>query len=181
MAQPHAGDCYGCILDHKWKALAYVQVGDVAAAHIKALDPSTTASTSYLASGPKATWKDVVDVLETDYPEAPYKLKVDIPGVSWPTDTTKAVTELGIQWTGLEQVVHRVMDQQLGLLKRKLPISEWQMHEIHTLIDSFLSTGICTRVPKLPPILVLPHCNYIHKPTHPYDCTPASSPPFQSS
>ncbi|CZR65182.1 probable 3-beta hydroxysteroid dehydrogenase/isomerase [Phialocephala subalpina] len=96
--------------------ITYVYVGDVAAAHVKALDPRITESTSYLVSGPPATWKDVVDILKRDYPEIPYKIKADTPGASWPTDTTKAVTELRMKWTSLEKIVHEVMDQQLRFL-----------------------------------------------------------------
>ncbi|KAF7596851.1 hypothetical protein BBP40_012451 [Aspergillus hancockii] len=91
-----------------------VHVQDVAEAHLKALDAEVPDGSKYLLSGEKASWKDVVDILQTDYPGVPFKLGPDAVGNSWPVDTTRAETQLGIKWRSLSSMVHEVMDQQLA-------------------------------------------------------------------
>ncbi|KAI9727206.1 MAG: hypothetical protein M1834_008466 [Cirrosporium novae-zelandiae] len=97
-------------------SLSYVHVRDVAEAHVKALNPNIKNGSKYLLSGPKVSWKDIVDILQKKYPKVNWKLKADTPGASWPTDTTKAEMELGMKWRSLEEIVSEVMDQQLGFL-----------------------------------------------------------------
>jgi len=91
-----------------------LHVLDVAEAHIKALHLKIKGGSKYLPDGIKASWQDVVDIVQRDYA----KVKADIPAPSWPTETKKAETELGMKWRGLEQMVREVMDQELGLLKQ---------------------------------------------------------------
>ncbi|TGO44967.1 hypothetical protein BCON_0438g00020 [Botryotinia convoluta] len=97
--------------------LTSVYVGDMADAHVKALNPALESSSSYLVSGQPLTWKDVVEVLQKDYPTLPYKLVPSTnPKVS-KADTSKAEKELGLRWAKPEKFIKEVMDQQLAFLK----------------------------------------------------------------
>ncbi|KAF7921519.1 uncharacterized protein EAE97_011308 [Botrytis byssoidea] len=97
--------------------LISVYVGDVADAHVKALNPALDSSSSYLVSGQPMTWKDVVDVLQKDYPTVPHKLEPSTNPKVAKTDTSKAEKELGLRWAKPETIIKEVMDQQLGFLK----------------------------------------------------------------
>ncbi|KAF5868835.1 putative nad dependent epimerase dehydratase family protein [Botrytis fragariae] len=97
--------------------LLSVYVGDVAEAHVKALSPALESSSSYLVSGQPMTWKDVVDVLQKDYPTVPHKLEPSTNPKVAKIDTSKAEKELGLRWAKPEKFIKEVMDQQLGFLK----------------------------------------------------------------
>ncbi|KAJ5208402.1 hypothetical protein N7449_002781 [Penicillium cf. viridicatum] len=99
-------------------AVTGVHVKDVAEAHIKALDPKIKDGSKYLVSGPPTTWKDIAGIVHKAYPNVGAKITEQAEGAaSLPTDTTKAESELGINWRPWEEVVRSVMDQQLGFLK----------------------------------------------------------------
>ncbi|KAH6718953.1 hypothetical protein DL95DRAFT_385367 [Leptodontidium sp. 2 PMI_412] len=93
-------------------ALLAVYVGDVAQAHVLALKPEIKSGSKYLVSGRPFTWNDVVGILEKHYAGVPYKL---VGTGDYPTkvDTTKAETELGIEWATTETIVTEVLNQQL--------------------------------------------------------------------
>lgn len=97
--------------------LLSVYVGDVADAHVKALSPTFQSSTSYLVSGEPMTWKDVVEVVQKNYPTVPYKLVPDANPKVGKADTARAEKELGLQWAKPEKVIKEVMDQQLAFFK----------------------------------------------------------------
>lgn len=94
-------------------ALLGVGVKNVAEAHVRALDDKIK-STSYLVSGKRFTWKDVVDVVEKYYPD--FKIKVEsTTDVEVPlTDTSRAEKDLGIKWTEPADLIREVLDQQLA-------------------------------------------------------------------
>ncbi|PVH77597.1 NAD(P)-binding protein [Cadophora sp. DSE1049] len=94
-----------------------VYVGDVADAHIKCLDDSATKGTKYLVSGRPYTWKDIVGILEKDYPGVPHKLDKDKDSFLKKADTSRVERELGIKWTAPEKMIKEVLDQQLAYLK----------------------------------------------------------------
>jgi nucleoside-diphosphate-sugar epimerase len=96
------------------KLLNSVYIGDVAAAHVKSLDPKITSS-KYLISGQEFTWKDVVEIAQKHFPNAPIKLAPTEPELT-KTDTSKAEKELGITWATPETIITEVMKQQLGFL-----------------------------------------------------------------
>ncbi|CZT49937.1 related to 3-beta hydroxysteroid dehydrogenase/isomerase [Rhynchosporium secalis] len=102
--------------EDKASILGYVSVGDVADAHVRSLNPEIKNSTSYFLSGPPCSWDDVLEIVKSDYPNAPYKLKPGVQTVNFVGSTEKAEKELGLKWTSLSDVVHEVMDQQLGFL-----------------------------------------------------------------
>jgi nucleoside-diphosphate-sugar epimerase len=101
--------------------LSFVAVGDVADAHIRALNPEIKENASYLISGPAQTWDDVLEVLKSDYPGVPYKLKPGVRTFNLVGSTEKAEKELGMEWTSIKDLVHEVMDQQLGFLAQAAP------------------------------------------------------------
>lgn len=98
--------------------LLSVYVGDVADAHVKALSPALKSSSSYLVSGQPMTWKDVVDVLQKDYPTVPYKLEPSTNPKVPKADTSKAEKYLGLQWAKPEKIIKEVMDQQLAFFQQ---------------------------------------------------------------
>jgi nucleoside-diphosphate-sugar epimerase len=96
-------------------AITAVHIDDVAEAHVKALGDNIPDGSSYLLAGKKATWKDVATIVKKEYPHLEFKISDEIPGESWPVNTTKAETELGMQWRSLEQMTRDVIDQQIEL------------------------------------------------------------------
>jgi nucleoside-diphosphate-sugar epimerase len=109
-----------------WKAImtgtfghsvAGVHIQDVAEAHIKALNPNIPDGSKYLLAGKPITWKEVAQIVHRDYPNVGTKISIDAEGRTSPYDNTKAEQELGMKWRSWEQMIHEVMDQQLGLLK----------------------------------------------------------------
>lgn len=98
-------------------ALFSVYVGDVADAHIKCLDDSVAKGTKYLVSGTPYTWKDIVEILEKDYPGLPHKLDKESKPVLKDADTARVERDLGIKWTAPEKMIKEVLDQQLAYFK----------------------------------------------------------------
>ncbi|TEY35507.1 hypothetical protein BOTCAL_0586g00020 [Botryotinia calthae] len=113
------GILFGSIMNgtHWDFPLLSVYIGDVADAHIKALDPTLESSSSYLVSGEPMSWKDVVEVVQKDYPTVPYKLVPSINPNMAKIDTSKAEKELGLRLAKPEKFIKEVMDQQLAFFK----------------------------------------------------------------
>jgi nucleoside-diphosphate-sugar epimerase len=97
-----------------------VDVRDVAAGHIKALDVkigSTREVEEFITSaGPKEgwTWGGVADFVKEKYPAIDVKLEgpfEEPPKV----DTTKAQKVLGIQWKSMQETIGSFLDQQVEL------------------------------------------------------------------
>ncbi|PYH68913.1 putative 3-beta hydroxysteroid dehydrogenase/isomerase [Aspergillus vadensis CBS 113365] len=95
-----------------------VHIDDVAEAHVKALADNIPDRSSYLLAGKKTFWKDVAETVKKEYPHLGFKISNDISGESWPVDTTKAETELGMQWRSLEQMTRDVIGQQIELRRK---------------------------------------------------------------
>jgi nucleoside-diphosphate-sugar epimerase len=96
--------------------LVGVHIQDVAEAHIKALDPKIVDGSKYLLVGPKTTGAEIARIVHKHYPDSGASISEDYQGVSFPVDTTKAETDLGIQWHSFEAMVRDLMDQQLGFV-----------------------------------------------------------------
>lgn len=94
----------------------WVNVEDVAQAHVLALDPKVKKDAAYLIAGPNASWDDVLKIVEEDYPNLPYKLRADESRTAWFADTSRAERDLGIKWKSLRETVHEVVDQQLSFM-----------------------------------------------------------------
>lgn len=96
---------------------AGVHIQDVAEAHIKALDPSIPDGAKYLLVGKKTTWKEVAEILHRDYPNVSTKVTAEAGEGYMPFDASKAERELGMNWRSWEEMIHELMDQQLGFIK----------------------------------------------------------------
>ncbi|GIC92803.1 uncharacterized protein Aud_009276 [Aspergillus udagawae] len=99
------------------RSVAGVHIQDVAEAHIKVLNPDIPDGSKYLLAGKPITWKEVAQIVHRDYPNVGTKISMDAEGGTVPYDNTKAEQELGMKWRSWEQMIHEVMDQQLGLVK----------------------------------------------------------------
>lgn len=95
---------------------AGVHIQDVVEAHIKALDPRIVDGSKYLLAAPNITGPEIARIVKKLYPDSGALITEATQCVSFPIDTTKAETELGIQWRSWEAMVRDVMDQQLGFL-----------------------------------------------------------------
>ncbi|KFY83537.1 hypothetical protein V498_07998 [Pseudogymnoascus sp. VKM F-4517 (FW-2822)] len=98
-------------------SVAGVHIQDVAEAHIKALNPDIPDGAKYLLVGKPITWKEVAQIMDRDYPNVGIKISMEAEGGTMPCDNTKTEQELGMKWRSWEQMIHEVMDQQLGLVK----------------------------------------------------------------
>ncbi|KAJ5591260.1 NAD-dependent epimerase/dehydratase [Penicillium hetheringtonii] len=92
-----------------------VHVEDVALAHIKALDGNIRGLQSYLLASPRRSWSEVKAFVQSQYPSLPIKLDAADDRVTYTVDTTRAMSDLGIHFKGMEQQVQDVVDQQLKL------------------------------------------------------------------
>jgi nucleoside-diphosphate-sugar epimerase len=99
------------------RSVAGVHIQDVAEAHIKALNPDIPDGAKYLLVGKPITWKEVAQIVSRDYPNVAIKISMEAEGGTMPCDNTKTEQELGMKWRSWEQMIHEVMDQQLGLVK----------------------------------------------------------------
>lgn len=108
---------WGSIMaDQPVSTIGYVNVDDVALAHVRAIE-RVEKSDCYLLSGPDYRWKDVLEILDSEYgSKVPFKRNDASAVTPFDTDTEKARRELGVEWKGLRETVKEVMDQQLGFL-----------------------------------------------------------------
>ncbi|KAH8690155.1 3-beta hydroxysteroid dehydrogenase/isomerase family protein [Talaromyces proteolyticus] len=91
---------------------SYVNVRDVAKAHIKALDSTIPDGSKYLVAGKDTTWKEVAQLLKKNYPSNElFKLSEATTGIPLPANTSKAEKELGIDWISLEDTIKEVVEQ----------------------------------------------------------------------
>ncbi|KAK9336041.1 hypothetical protein V1521DRAFT_437939, partial [Lipomyces starkeyi] len=93
---------------------SYVNVRDVAIAHVKALDSGIVDGSKYIVAGKDTTWTEIAQLLNKNYADSKlFKLTEDIPGNPLPTDTSKAEKDLGIKWISLEDTIKEVVEQNL--------------------------------------------------------------------
>lgn len=97
---------------------SYVNVRDVATAHVKALDSGIADGSSYILAAKETTWKEVAQVLNKTYANVElFKLAENAPGLRLPVDGAKAEKELGVDYVSLENTIKDVVDQNLSLSK----------------------------------------------------------------
>ncbi|KAJ5718874.1 NAD-dependent epimerase/dehydratase [Penicillium malachiteum] len=100
-------------------SLNCVHIDDVVDAHLMALDGKVLDGSKYLLAPNKATWKEVADIVHRDYPSSGSKITGDMKGEACvpfvQIDCSKSEVDLGLRWRSMEQMVHDVMDQQLGM------------------------------------------------------------------
>ncbi|KAJ5339907.1 hypothetical protein N7452_006635 [Penicillium brevicompactum] len=107
---------WGLIMKNNPSSLTGVHIRDVAEAHVKTLDPKIVDGSKYLLVGPKSSGAEIASIVQKYYPDSGALVNENSVGSVWPTDTTKAEAELGIQWRSYEEMVREIMDQQLAFV-----------------------------------------------------------------
>ncbi|KAI3010943.1 hypothetical protein CAN33_0033750 [Aspergillus niger] len=93
---------------------AWVDVRDVAEAHLRALKTEIVSGTEFILSAPAGSWERIGDLVRRKFPSVGCQLKGPIEG-GWTVDTTAAERILGMQWRGQDEMVEAVLEQQLKL------------------------------------------------------------------
>lgn len=93
---------------------AWVNVRDIADAHVKAIEADTESGTEFLLSGPSISWKDAVKFINAKYPELGCKLQPPFEGSGWDVDVSTTNQALKIEWNAAETTIQDVIDQQLS-------------------------------------------------------------------
>lgn len=93
---------------------AWVDVRDVAEAHLFALNTEIVSGTEFILSAPAGSWERVGELVRRKFPSVACNLKGPIEG-GWTVDTTAAERILGMQWRGQDEMVEAVLGQQLML------------------------------------------------------------------
>ncbi|KAF3916409.1 Dihydroflavonol-4-reductase [Orbilia brochopaga] len=84
---------------------AYVDVRDVAEAHIKALEVEEAKGKRFLNCGGGFSWEEVVDVMRQHYPGKKFPEKTGEKVASYGFDNSQSVKVLGIKYISLEDTV----------------------------------------------------------------------------
>ncbi|KAJ5888649.1 dihydroflavonal-4-reductase [Penicillium taxi] len=92
---------------------AWVDVHDVAEAHIKALTADLKSGTEILLST-SAPWGDVASYVKEKYPSLGCKLQPPFEG-GWDVETPTADKILGLKWRSYQSIIDDVVNQQLSL------------------------------------------------------------------
>lgn len=100
----------------------FVNVTDVATAHVKALDPLIKDGSSYILAAENMTYKKVAQLLHENYADSElFKLTPDTPEPPRrAADGSKAEKELGIRYVSLETTIKEVVDQNVRLTKARV-------------------------------------------------------------
>ena len=91
-----------------------VDVEDVAAAHLKALDMKVGKKTEvqeFLLDG-GWSWERLLKIVNEKYPNAGFK-RTEVDEAPWTIETKRAEEILGMKWRSLEDTVSAFVDQQL--------------------------------------------------------------------
>ncbi|KAE8369001.1 hypothetical protein BDV27DRAFT_166591 [Aspergillus caelatus] len=92
----------------------WVDVRDVAEAHIRALKAEIPSGTEFLLSAPAASWEATGQMVRRKFPSVGCKLQGPIEG-GWTVDTKTAERILGMHWRRQDEIVEAVLEQQLRL------------------------------------------------------------------
>ncbi|KAE8312734.1 hypothetical protein BDV41DRAFT_564886 [Aspergillus transmontanensis] len=92
----------------------WVDVRDVAEAHLRALKTEIPSGTEFLLSAPAASWEEVRELVRRKFPFVGCKLEGPIEG-GWTVDTRTAERVLGMNWRRQDEIVEAMLEQQLRL------------------------------------------------------------------
>ncbi|KAB8273900.1 hypothetical protein BDV30DRAFT_248679 [Aspergillus minisclerotigenes] len=92
----------------------WVDVRDVAEAHLQALKTEIPSGTEFLLSAPAASWEEVRELVRRKFPFVGCKLEGPIEG-GWTVDTQTAERMLGMNWRRQDEIVEAMLEQQLRL------------------------------------------------------------------
>ena len=95
----------------------FVDVRDVADAHLKAATVSTDdQTTEFLLSGDATSWDQVISFIEKEFPQVKIGWTPPFPEVSV-VDTSRADRVLGMKWRSTEEIFRETVAQQLAFQK----------------------------------------------------------------
>ena len=96
----------------------FVDVRDVADAHLKAATvPTEAGTTEFLLSGDETSWDQVVSFIKSEFPEVQLNWTPPYAGGA-EVDTSRADKVLGIKWRSTEEIFRSTISQQLAFLKK---------------------------------------------------------------
>lgn len=91
----------------------WVDVKDVAAIHVKAINCDAPSGTEFIASGPEVTWNEIAEFTKQEYPEVS-KLEPIYDGPNSKADAAHAGKYLGLEWRPWKQTFRETVEQQLS-------------------------------------------------------------------
>ncbi|KAG9694259.1 NAD(P)-binding protein, partial [Aureobasidium melanogenum] len=91
----------------------WVDVKDVGAIHLRAIDCDAPSGTEFVASGPEVSWNDIAKFTLEEYPEVT-KLGPDHDGFSSQVEAVNAGKYLGLEWRPWKQTFRETIEQQLS-------------------------------------------------------------------
>jgi nucleoside-diphosphate-sugar epimerase len=96
----------------------FVDVRDIADAHLKAATVSTQKQTTeFLLSGNEASWDQVVSYITSKFPTVEVNWTPPLPGGP-EIDTSRAENVLGMKWHCTEEIFESLISQQLEFLEK---------------------------------------------------------------
>lgn len=91
----------------------WVDVKDVGATHVRALECNAPSGTEFIASGPDVTWNEIAEFTKQEYPEFS-KLEPTHEGPHPRAETLNAKKYLGLEWRPWKQTIRETVEQQLS-------------------------------------------------------------------
>lgn len=99
---------------------AFVDVRDVSDVSLRSLElreGEGAALTEVLVNGDPTSWDEIVSFVRGRYPSVDVKLEGPF-SAPFTADTSRAETQLGVKWRGIEKILTSVLDQQVNLRSR---------------------------------------------------------------
>ncbi|KAI4731269.1 NAD(P)-binding protein [Aureobasidium sp. EXF-10728] len=91
----------------------WVDVKDVATAHVRAIDCSAPSGTEFITSGPEVSWNEIAEFMKQEYPDLS-KLEPNYQGHTTRAETVNPEKYLGMEWRPWQQTVREMVEQQLS-------------------------------------------------------------------
>ncbi|KAI5202570.1 NAD(P)-binding protein [Aureobasidium subglaciale] len=91
----------------------WVDVKDVAAIHVGAINSSAPSGTEFICCGPEVSWNEIATFVKQEYPDLS-KLEPNFEGPKTAAGTGNAEKYLGLEWTPWKQTFKEAINQQLS-------------------------------------------------------------------
>jgi nucleoside-diphosphate-sugar epimerase len=91
----------------------WVDVKDVAAAHVRAIDCNAPSGTEFIHSGPSVSWEEIAEFAKQEYPQLS-KLEANFEGPVTGAETVNVKKYLGMDWRPWKPTMREVIEQQLS-------------------------------------------------------------------
>ncbi|CAD0087963.1 unnamed protein product, partial [Aureobasidium vineae] len=95
----------------------WVDIKDVAAAHVRAIDCSAPSGTEFITSGPEVSWDEIAEFMKQEYPELG-KLEPNYEGPKTRAETVNPEKYLGMEWLPWQQTIREMVEQQLSFQEK---------------------------------------------------------------